>query len=163
MLFVCVCLFACICMRVSSCTPARVHVCIQRFDLFPRTLSIFRGQSFFLILFCFKRYLVVLQIGDLKDHYHFFHSRTIKRSTLSSRGRHSFISMEPKVSTLSFSECSQLLFSRVLYWCVWEFCHVGGCCKYCCSLPHFYTAKLFEPESSATLSNSALLLVPRPD
>uniref|UniRef100_A0A3B4AJU9 P/Homo B domain-containing protein n=1 Tax=Periophthalmus magnuspinnatus TaxID=409849 RepID=A0A3B4AJU9_9GOBI len=36
-------------------------------------------------------------IGDLKDHYHFFHSRTIKRSTLSSRGRHSFISMEPKV------------------------------------------------------------------
>ncbi|KAM3849768.1 proprotein convertase subtilisin/kexin type 5-like, partial [Diretmus argenteus] len=37
------------------------------------------------------------QIGDLKDHYHFFHSRTIKRSTLSSRGRHSFISMESKV------------------------------------------------------------------
>lgn len=37
------------------------------------------------------------QIGDLKDHYHFFHSRTIKRSTLSSRGHHSFISMEPKV------------------------------------------------------------------
>uniref|UniRef100_A0A8C5DYB4 Proprotein convertase subtilisin/kexin type 5 n=1 Tax=Gouania willdenowi TaxID=441366 RepID=A0A8C5DYB4_GOUWI len=37
------------------------------------------------------------QIGDLKDHYHFYHSRTIKRSTLSSRGRHSFISMEPKV------------------------------------------------------------------
>uniref|UniRef100_A0A8C7QBG5 Proprotein convertase subtilisin/kexin type 5b n=1 Tax=Oncorhynchus mykiss TaxID=8022 RepID=A0A8C7QBG5_ONCMY len=37
------------------------------------------------------------QIGDLKDHYHFFHSRTIKRSTLSSRGGHSFISMEPKV------------------------------------------------------------------
>uniref|UniRef100_A0A8C6TYU3 Proprotein convertase subtilisin/kexin type 5b n=1 Tax=Neogobius melanostomus TaxID=47308 RepID=A0A8C6TYU3_9GOBI len=37
------------------------------------------------------------QIGDLKDHYHFFHSRTIKRSALSSRGHHSFISMEPKV------------------------------------------------------------------
>ncbi|XP_066567230.1 proprotein convertase subtilisin/kexin type 5b isoform X2 [Amia ocellicauda] len=37
------------------------------------------------------------QIGDLKDYYHFFHSRTIKRSTLSSRGRHNFISMEPKV------------------------------------------------------------------
>ncbi|XP_072564200.1 proprotein convertase subtilisin/kexin type 5b isoform X2 [Paramormyrops kingsleyae] len=37
------------------------------------------------------------QIGDLKDYYHFFHSRTIKRSTLSSRGRHSFISMEPQV------------------------------------------------------------------
>lgn len=37
------------------------------------------------------------QIGDLTDHYHFFHSRTIKRSILSSRGRHSFISMEPEV------------------------------------------------------------------
>ncbi|MBN3318924.1 PCSK5 convertase, partial [Atractosteus spatula] len=37
------------------------------------------------------------QIGDLKDYYHFYHSRTIKRSTLSSRGRHNFISMEPKV------------------------------------------------------------------
>uniref|UniRef100_A0A8C5FU44 P/Homo B domain-containing protein n=1 Tax=Gadus morhua TaxID=8049 RepID=A0A8C5FU44_GADMO len=37
------------------------------------------------------------QIGDLTDLYHFFHSRTIKRSTLSSRGHHSFISMEPKV------------------------------------------------------------------
>lgn len=45
-------------------------------------------------------YTCVLQIGDLKDHYHFFHSRTIKRSTLSSRGRHSFISMEPKVSLM---------------------------------------------------------------
>lgn len=45
-------------------------------------------------------YFFFLQIGDLKDHYHFFHSRTIKRSTLSSRGRHSFISMEPKVSLL---------------------------------------------------------------
>lgn len=44
----------------------------------------------------------LLQIGDLKDHYHFFHSRTIKRSTLSSRGRHSFISMEPKVRLLTF-------------------------------------------------------------
>ncbi|TRY60185.1 hypothetical protein DNTS_003795 [Danionella cerebrum] len=37
------------------------------------------------------------QIGDLKDYYHFFHSRTIKRSTLFSRGTHSFITMEPKV------------------------------------------------------------------
>ncbi|MBN3289825.1 PCSK5 convertase, partial [Polypterus senegalus] len=37
------------------------------------------------------------QIGVLKDYYHFFHSRTIKRSTLSSRGMHNFISMEPKV------------------------------------------------------------------
>ncbi|XP_030881709.1 proprotein convertase subtilisin/kexin type 5-like, partial [Leptonychotes weddellii] len=36
------------------------------------------------------------QIGALKDYYHFYHSRTIKRSVLSSRGTHSFISMEPK-------------------------------------------------------------------
>ncbi|TSL97355.1 Proprotein convertase subtilisin/kexin type 5 [Bagarius yarrelli] len=42
-------------------------------------------------------YLNLGQIGDLKDYYHFFHSRTIKRSTLSSRGTHSFITMEPKV------------------------------------------------------------------
>lgn len=38
-----------------------------------------------------------LQIGALKDYYHFYHSKTIKRSVLSSRGIHSFISMEPKV------------------------------------------------------------------
>uniref|UniRef100_A0A3P8W2P8 Proprotein convertase subtilisin/kexin type 5b n=1 Tax=Cynoglossus semilaevis TaxID=244447 RepID=A0A3P8W2P8_CYNSE len=37
------------------------------------------------------------QIGDLKDLYHLYHSRTIKRSTLYSRGHHNFISMEPKV------------------------------------------------------------------
>ncbi|XP_053558467.1 proprotein convertase subtilisin/kexin type 5 isoform X2 [Bombina bombina] len=37
------------------------------------------------------------QIGALHDYYHFYHSRTIKRSVLSSRGPHSFISMEPKV------------------------------------------------------------------
>ncbi|XP_032146778.1 proprotein convertase subtilisin/kexin type 5 isoform X1 [Sapajus apella] len=37
------------------------------------------------------------QIGALKDYYHFYHSRTIKRSVISSRGTHSFISMEPKV------------------------------------------------------------------
>ncbi|XP_078423427.1 proprotein convertase subtilisin/kexin type 5b isoform X2 [Cetorhinus maximus] len=37
------------------------------------------------------------QIGSLKDYYHFYHSRTMKRSTISSRGTHSFISMEPKV------------------------------------------------------------------
>lgn len=37
------------------------------------------------------------QIGTLKDYYHFYHSKTIKRSTLESKGSHSFISMEPKV------------------------------------------------------------------
>lgn len=45
---------------------------------------------------CFSSHLS-LQIGALKDYYHFYHSRTIKRSVLSSRGTHSFISMEPKV------------------------------------------------------------------
>ncbi|XP_008577628.1 PREDICTED: uncharacterized protein LOC103595880 [Galeopterus variegatus] len=39
------------------------------------------------------------KIGALKDYYHFYHSRTIKRSVLSSRGSHSFISMEPKWSS----------------------------------------------------------------
>ncbi|KAI1239706.1 Proprotein convertase subtilisin/kexin type 5, partial [Lamprotornis superbus] len=39
----------------------------------------------------------VFLIGTLKDYYHFYHSKTIKRSVLSSRGTHSFISMEPKV------------------------------------------------------------------
>ncbi|XP_043916788.1 proprotein convertase subtilisin/kexin type 5-like isoform X2 [Protopterus annectens] len=39
------------------------------------------------------------QIGTLKDYYHFYHSKTIKRSTLESSGTHSFISMEPKVRT----------------------------------------------------------------
>ncbi|XP_064032778.1 proprotein convertase subtilisin/kexin type 5 isoform X1 [Pogoniulus pusillus] len=42
-------------------------------------------------------YVNIGQIGTLKDYYHFYHSKTIKRSVLSSRGIHSFISMEPKV------------------------------------------------------------------
>ncbi|XP_021236412.1 proprotein convertase subtilisin/kexin type 5 isoform X1 [Numida meleagris] len=42
-------------------------------------------------------YVNIGQIGTLKDYYHFYHSKTIKRSVLSSRGTHSFISMEPKV------------------------------------------------------------------
>ncbi|CAO2584934.1 Proprotein convertase subtilisin/kexin type 5 [Lemmus lemmus] len=42
-------------------------------------------------------FINVGQIGALKDYYHFYHSRTFKRSVLSSRGTHSFISMEPKV------------------------------------------------------------------
>ncbi|RXM36986.1 Proprotein convertase subtilisin/kexin type 5 [Acipenser ruthenus] len=44
-----------------------------------------------------------LQIGDLKDYYHFFHRRTIKRSTLSSRGTHNFISMEPETPVKAFA------------------------------------------------------------
>ncbi|XP_026559605.1 proprotein convertase subtilisin/kexin type 5 isoform X1 [Pseudonaja textilis] len=42
-------------------------------------------------------YINIGQIGALKDYYHFYHSKTIKRSVLSSRGTHNFISMEPKV------------------------------------------------------------------
>ncbi|XP_039422711.1 proprotein convertase subtilisin/kexin type 5 isoform X1 [Corvus cornix cornix] len=42
-------------------------------------------------------YVNIGQIGTLRDYYHFYHSKTIKRSVLSSRGTHSFISMEPKV------------------------------------------------------------------
>uniref|UniRef100_A0AAY4DIR2 P/Homo B domain-containing protein n=1 Tax=Denticeps clupeoides TaxID=299321 RepID=A0AAY4DIR2_9TELE len=37
------------------------------------------------------------QIGNLEDHYHFLHHRTMKRSTLSSRGNHSLIAMETSV------------------------------------------------------------------
>uniref|UniRef100_A0A670J3U8 SPC3 n=1 Tax=Podarcis muralis TaxID=64176 RepID=A0A670J3U8_PODMU len=45
-------------------------------------------------------YINIGQIGALKDYYHFYHSKTIKRSVLSSRGTHSFISMEPKTISL---------------------------------------------------------------
>ncbi|KAF7688537.1 hypothetical protein HF521_013344 [Silurus meridionalis] len=37
------------------------------------------------------------QIGGLTDHYHFLHPKTIKRSTIASRGKHSLIAMESKV------------------------------------------------------------------
>ncbi|KAG9486782.1 proprotein convertase subtilisin/kexin type 5 isoform X1 [Eleutherodactylus coqui] len=42
-------------------------------------------------------YINMGKIGSLMDYYHFYHSKTIKRSVLSSRGTHDFISMEPKV------------------------------------------------------------------
>lgn len=38
-----------------------------------------------------------LQIGSLENYYHFHHSKTFKRSTLSSRGPHNFLRMDPKV------------------------------------------------------------------
>lgn len=38
------------------------------------------------------------QIGSLDDHYHFHHSRVVRRAAFSSRGAHSFIHMDPKVS-----------------------------------------------------------------
>lgn len=40
---------------------------------------------------------MLLQIGGLKDHYHFQHPRTIKRSTVASRGTHGLIVTESKV------------------------------------------------------------------
>nr|XP_047932300.1 proprotein convertase subtilisin/kexin type 6 isoform X2 [Anser cygnoides] len=36
------------------------------------------------------------QIGSLENYYHFHHSKTFKRSTLSSRGPHTFLRMDPK-------------------------------------------------------------------
>nr|DBA28043.1 TPA: hypothetical protein GDO54_008459 [Pyxicephalus adspersus] len=42
-------------------------------------------------------YINMGPIGSLENYYHFYHSGTIKRSVLSSRGTHNFISMEPKV------------------------------------------------------------------
>uniref|UniRef100_A0A8D0GUK2 Proprotein convertase subtilisin/kexin type 6 n=1 Tax=Sphenodon punctatus TaxID=8508 RepID=A0A8D0GUK2_SPHPU len=47
---------------------------------------------------------VTLQIGSLEDYYHFHHSKTIKRSTFSSRGPHSFLRMDPKVKWLQQQE-----------------------------------------------------------
>ncbi|XP_052616487.1 proprotein convertase subtilisin/kexin type 6 isoform X1 [Peromyscus californicus insignis] len=42
-------------------------------------------------------YLNLGQIGNLDDYYHFYHSKTFKRSTLSSRGPHTFLRMDPQV------------------------------------------------------------------
>ncbi|ELK16877.1 Proprotein convertase subtilisin/kexin type 6, partial [Pteropus alecto] len=41
-----------------------------------------------------------LQIGSLDDYYHFYHSKTFKRSTRSSRGPHTFLRMDPQVTWL---------------------------------------------------------------
>uniref|UniRef100_A0A663N168 Proprotein convertase subtilisin/kexin type 6 n=1 Tax=Athene cunicularia TaxID=194338 RepID=A0A663N168_ATHCN len=43
-------------------------------------------------------------IGSLENYYHFHHSRTFKRSTLSSRGPHNFLRMDPKVDWLQQQE-----------------------------------------------------------
>ncbi|KAM6980168.1 proprotein convertase subtilisin/kexin type 6 [Aplochiton taeniatus] len=37
------------------------------------------------------------QIGSLKDHYHFHHSRVVRRAAFTTRGTHTFIHMDPKV------------------------------------------------------------------
>uniref|UniRef100_A0A8C8ST95 Proprotein convertase subtilisin/kexin type 6 n=1 Tax=Pelusios castaneus TaxID=367368 RepID=A0A8C8ST95_9SAUR len=49
-------------------------------------------------------YLNLGQIGNLENYYHFHHSKTMKRSTLSSRGRHNFLRMDPKVQWLQQQE-----------------------------------------------------------
>nr|XP_058912822.1 proprotein convertase subtilisin/kexin type 6 isoform X6 [Kogia breviceps] len=49
-------------------------------------------------------YLNLGQIGNLEDYYHFYHSRTFKRSTLSSRGPHTFLRMDPQVKWLQQQE-----------------------------------------------------------
>ncbi|XP_035274664.1 proprotein convertase subtilisin/kexin type 6 isoform X1 [Anguilla anguilla] len=42
-------------------------------------------------------YINLGQIGSLEDHYHFHHSKVVRRSAFSTRGTHSFIHMDPKV------------------------------------------------------------------
>lgn len=37
------------------------------------------------------------QIGSLEDHYHFHHSRVVRRATYSFKGPHSFLHMDPQV------------------------------------------------------------------
>ncbi|XP_045436410.1 proprotein convertase subtilisin/kexin type 6 isoform X3 [Pipistrellus kuhlii] len=49
-------------------------------------------------------YLNLGQIGNLEDYYHFYHSKTFKRSTLSSRGPHTFLRMDPQVKWLQQQE-----------------------------------------------------------
>ncbi|XP_027376441.1 proprotein convertase subtilisin/kexin type 6 isoform X1 [Bos indicus x Bos taurus] len=49
-------------------------------------------------------YLNLGQIGNLDDYYHFYHSKTFKRSTLSSRGPHTFLRMDPQVKWIQQQE-----------------------------------------------------------
>ncbi|KAJ7311115.1 hypothetical protein JRQ81_006716 [Phrynocephalus forsythii] len=58
-------------------------------------------------------YLNLGQIGNLEDYYHFHHSRTIKRSTFSSRGPHNFLRMDPKVRWLQQQEVKRRVKRRV--------------------------------------------------
>ncbi|EPQ10680.1 Proprotein convertase subtilisin/kexin type 6 [Myotis brandtii] len=45
-----------------------------------------------------------VEIGNLENYYHFYHSKTFKRSTLSSRGPHTFLRMDPQVKWLQQQE-----------------------------------------------------------
>ncbi|XP_049762033.1 proprotein convertase subtilisin/kexin type 6 isoform X2 [Elephas maximus indicus] len=49
-------------------------------------------------------YLNLGQIGNLENYYHFYHSKTFKRSILSSRGPHNFLRMDPQVKWLQQQE-----------------------------------------------------------
>ncbi|KAM4748417.1 proprotein convertase subtilisin/kexin type 6 [Rhinophrynus dorsalis] len=49
-------------------------------------------------------YLNLGQIGNLENYYHFYHSKTIKRSTYRSRGTHNFLRMDPKVKWVQQQE-----------------------------------------------------------
>ncbi|XP_036211695.1 proprotein convertase subtilisin/kexin type 6 isoform X5 [Myotis myotis] len=49
-------------------------------------------------------YLNLGQIGNLENYYHFYHSKTFKRSTFSSRGPHTFLRMDPQVKWLQQQE-----------------------------------------------------------
>ncbi|XP_070619575.1 proprotein convertase subtilisin/kexin type 6 [Erythrolamprus reginae] len=49
-------------------------------------------------------YLNLGQVGSLEDYYHFHHSKTIKRSTFSSRGPHNLLRMDPKVKWIQQQE-----------------------------------------------------------
>ena len=46
------------------------------------------------------------QIGGLEDHYHFHHSRVVRRAAFALRGDHSFIHMDPRVS-LRLTACPE--------------------------------------------------------
>lgn len=70
------------------------------------------------------------QIGTLENYYHFHHSKTFKRSTLSSRGPHNFLRMDPKVwgwapwgPHLSLEEAVGLI------WVKCELEHLGMTCN----------------------------------
>ncbi|XP_033022487.1 proprotein convertase subtilisin/kexin type 6 isoform X1 [Lacerta agilis] len=58
-------------------------------------------------------YLNLGQIGSLEDYYHFHHSKTIKRSTFSSRGPHNFLRMDPKVRWLQQQEVKRRVKRRI--------------------------------------------------
>lgn len=76
--------------------------------------------------------LLVLQIGNLDDYYHFYHSKTFKRSTLSSRGPHTFLRMDPQVHTTGQapSQDRGLLALPSWKWTVMDFYSIYVCFLY---------------------------------